>query len=262
MYSFCEYNEILRQATQSSEPSLDTTGYIDSVETCGAVDGPGIRYIVFTRGCPLRCQYCHNPETQGRPSGTLKTAGEVLADAMRYKRFLRRGGLTISGGEPLMQPDFVHAILRGAKEKGIHTALDTSGFLGQKASDELLDDVDLVLLDIKGGIPATYKETTGVHLQPTLDFAKRLDARGNKMWIRFVLVPGLTDTEQNIDAVAAFTKTLKHVDRVEILPFHKMGESKYANAGIPYRLSDTPSPTQEQVARARGIFAKHGVAAI
>jgi pyruvate formate lyase activating enzyme len=243
-------------------PSLATTGFIETVETCGAVDGPGLRYVVFTCGCPLRCLYCHNPETQGRPRGNPITAGAVLADVLRYKRFLRRGGLTISGGEPLMQPDFVHAIFRGAKEAGIHTALDTSGFLGHRASDEFLDQVDLVLLDIKSGLSETYKEVTGVALAPTLEFARRLDARGTEMWIRFVLVPGLTDGEENIRAVGRFVARLRHVDRIEILPFHKMGEEKYARAGISYRLAETPPPTAGQIERARRLFAAEGVKAL
>ena len=252
---------ILDTIPRGSAPGAQTAGFVETVETCGAVDGPGLRYVVFTRGCPLRCQYCHNPETQGKPRSEATTAGKVLADVLRYKSFLRRGGLTISGGEPLMQPDFVHALVRGAKDAGIHTALDTSGFLGSKASDTLLDDLDLVLLDIKSGLPATYETVTGVRLSPTLKFAKRLDARGKAMWIRFVLVPGLTDGEKNIDAVARFIKTLEHVDRVEILPFHKLGEAKYAAAGKPYMLADTPAPTLEQLEHTRGIFARHGISA-
>jgi pyruvate formate lyase activating enzyme len=262
MYSFCEYSDCVRLGKVSAQPSLDTAGYIEAIETCGGVDGPGVRYVVFTQGCPLRCQYCHNPETQGKPKGTRKTAGEILEDLLRYKRFLRRGGLTLSGGEPLMQPAFIHSILRGARENGIHTALDTSGFLGHRASDALLDDVDLVLLDIKSGVPEVYKEATGVPLQPTLDFARRLDARGTPMWIRFVLVPGLTDGEANVEAVAKFTATLSHVDRVEILPFHKMGESKYEASGLTYTLAETPSPTEDELSKARAVFARHGLKAL
>ncbi len=228
-------------------PSPETSGIIETVETCGAVDGPGLRYVVFTSGCPLRCLYCHNPETQGRPRGNRTTAGAVLADVLRYKRFLRHGGLTISGGEPMMQPDFVHAIFRGAKEAGIHTALDTSGFLGDRASDEFLDQVDLVLLDIKSGLSETYKEVTGVSLAPTLKFARRLDARATTMWIRFVLVPGLTDGEENIRQIARFVSGLSHVDRVEILPFHKMGEEKVRPGGdlIPAGANSAAKPATD-----------------
>lgn len=264
MYSCCEYTGDTSCALAALEvaPGPSTEGFVEAVETCGAVDGPGLRYVVFLRGCPLRCLYCHNPETQGRPRGEAKTAAAVLDDVLRYKPFLRRGGLTISGGEPLMQPAFVNALIRGAKAAGLHTALDTSGFLGGRASDELLDDLDLVLLDIKSGLPATYEEVTGVRLAPTLEFARRLDARGTKMWIRFVLVPGLTDGAENIAGVARFIARLEHVDRVEILPFHKMGEVKYAQLGKPYRLVDTPSPTGDEVERARAIFAHHGIHAL
>jgi len=242
-------------------PSPSTRGYVETVETCGAVDGPGLRYVVFTRGCPLRCQYCHNPETQGRPRGGSMSAGEVIEDLERYRPFLRHGGITISGGEPLLQPNFVHAVFQGARERGIHTALDTSGFLGEKASNELLDLTDLVLLDIKSGIPWTYRKVTGARLEPTLEFARRLDARGNRMWIRFVLVPGLTDGESNVRRVANFVAELGCVDRVEILPFHKMGESKYARSRIFYRLSDTPEPGVDEIRRARELFAEEGVVA-
>lgn len=243
-------------------PLVDTAGYIHSVETCGTVDGPGIRYVLFLNGCPLRCQYCHNPDAQGRPSGELTSAEDAFRDILKYKSFIRKGGLTISGGEPLMQPGFVKAIFQQAKDAGIHTALDTSGFVGYKASDELLDLTDLVLLDIKSFSPMTYKFVTGVCVDQTLKFAKRLDARGNKMWIRFVLVPGLTNAASNLEALAQFVSTLKNVARVEILPFHKMGEEKYARSGIPYKLTNTPTPTVSEMDAARSIFARHGVEAI
>ncbi len=246
----------------STEEMLQTQGHIHSVETCGTVDGPGLRYVLFLHGCPLRCQYCHNPDAQGKPSGKLSTAGEALADIVKYKNFIKRGGLTISGGEPLMQPDFIHAIFRGAKEQGLHTALDTSGFLGHKATDALLENVDLVLLDIKSYDPSTYKTVTGVDLSPTLAFAERLDSLGIDVWIRFVLVPGLNDAESNIDGLARFVSGLGNVAKVEILPFHKMGESKYKMLDMPYQLADTNEPKAEEVERARSIFARYGVKAI
>ncbi|MFU8847811.1 MAG: pyruvate formate-lyase-activating protein [Opitutales bacterium] len=249
-------------AGPSGPPTPDTEGFIHSVETCGTVDGPGLRYVLFLHGCPLRCQYCHNPDAQGRPSGASKTAEEAFADVLKYKSFIKKGGLTISGGEPLMQPAFVHAIFALAKAEGIHTTLDTSGFVGHKASDELLDLTDLVLLDIKSFSPMTHKIVTGVCVDQTLKFAKRLDARGNKVWIRFVLVPGLTDNAQNIEGLARFVSELGNVEKVEILPFHKMGEDKYARSGIPYLLGNTPVPTSDQVDTARHLFARHGVEAI
>ncbi|MDQ8192997.1 pyruvate formate-lyase-activating protein [Coraliomargarita sp. SDUM461004] len=249
-----------RPATLAASPT--TEGYIHSVETCGTVDGPGLRYVLFLHGCPLRCQYCHNPDSQGKPAGETHTAEEAFADVLKYKSFIRKGGLTLSGGEPLMQPDFVEAMFTLAKEAGIHTTLDTSGFVGHKASDALLDKTDLVLLDIKSFSPMTHKVVTGVCVDQTLKFAQRLDARGNKVWIRFVLVPGLTDNEKNIDGLAQFVSQLGNVERVEILPFHKMGEEKYKLSGLPYKLANTPTPTPEAVDSARAIFARHGVVAI
>lgn len=243
-------------------PTPETEGFIHSVETCGTVDGPGLRYVLFLHGCPLRCQYCHNPDAQGNPGGATLTAREAFADVLKYKAFIKKGGLTISGGEPLMQPAFVHAMFAMAKAEGLHTTLDTSGFVGHKASDELLDLTDLVLLDIKSFSPMTHKLVTGVCVDQTLKFAKRLEARGNKVWIRFVLVPGLTDNPQNIDGLARFVSELGNVDRVEILPFHKMGEDKYKRAGLPYQLGNTPTPTESQITAARNIFAHHGIDAI
>lgn len=245
-----------------AEPSPETTGFVHSVETCGTVDGPGLRYVLFLHGCPLRCQYCHNPDTQGKPCGETRSAAAAFADVLKYKSFIRKGGITLSGGEPLLQADFVQALFALAREAGIHTTLDTSGFVGHKASDALLDLTDLVLLDIKSFSPMTHKMVTGVCVDQTLKFAKRLDARGQPMWIRFVLVPGLTDDEKNIEGLAAFAASLSNVARVEILPFHKMGEDKYKRSGLPYRLSQTPVPTESQIARAREIFAKHGVTAL
>ena len=158
--------------------------------------------------------------------------------------------MTISGGEPLVQPAFTEALLRGCKAMGLHTALDTSGFAGDRAPDSLLDVTDLVLLDIKSGLPGLYQRVTGVPLQPTLDFAQRLKARGLPVWVRFVLVPGLTDGEDNIRAVARIVAGLSNVERVEVLPFHKMGEHKWEEMGMTYRLKDTPPPTAEQTERA------------
>lgn len=248
-------------SSPADSPSPDTLGYIHSVETCGTVDGPGVRYVLFLHGCPLRCQYCHNPDAQGKPGGEAQAACEVFEDILKYKSFIRNGGVTISGGEPLMQPAFVHAMFTLCKEAGLHTTLDTSGFVGHRASDALLDQTDLVLLDIKSYRPMTHKFVTGVCVNQTLDFARRLSERGNRMWVRFVLVPGLTNDPRNIDGLAQFVSTLNTVDRVEILPFHKFGEAKYERAGMPYKLADTPVPTEEQIDDARSIFAKHGIEA-
>ena len=204
-------------------------GYIHSVETLGTVDGPGVRYVIFTQGCPMRCLYCHNPDTFRMKQGRQVSSNELLADIRKSANFLRRarGGVTISGGEPLFQTKFVTALLRGCKAMKLHTVIDTTGFPGNRTPDSLLADVDLVLLDIKSFDPITHSRVTGVEVQPTLDFARRLSAMGKPMWIRFVLVPGLTDAPENIEGMADFIATLETVERVEVLPFHKMGEFKW-----------------------------------
>nr|WP_226925470.1 pyruvate formate-lyase-activating protein [Georgenia thermotolerans] len=236
-------------------------GSMHSWELVTAVDGPGTRLTVFLAGCPLRCLYCHNPDTLKMKDGEPVAVEELLARVRRYLPVFRAtgGGLTVSGGEPLMQPAFLGRLLRGAKEMGVHTTIDTSGFLGAHASEALLDDVDLVLLDIKSGLPETYTRTTGRELRPTLDFSRRLADRGTEMWIRFVLVPGLTDAPENVAAVADHVATLATVSRVEVLPFHNMGRDKWQRLGMAYELADTPAPSPELVERVRGQFRDRGL---
>ncbi len=236
-------------------------GSLHSWELVTAVDGPGTRLTVFLAGCPLRCLYCHNPDTLEMRRGTDITADELLKKVARYRGVFRAtgGGLTLSGGEPLMQPAFVARVLRGAKEMGVHTTLDTSGFLGAAATDAMLDDLDLVLLDVKSGLPETYTRTTGRELAPTLDFGRRLSARDVAMWIRFVLVPGLTDAWDNVEAVADYVATLSTVARVEVLPFHQMGRDKWESLGMRYELEDTKPPAPELVERVRGQFRARGL---
>jgi pyruvate formate lyase activating enzyme len=239
-------------------------GYIHSVETLGTVDGPGVRYVIFTQGCPLRCLYCHNPDSISLKHGRLVSSASLLTDIENTADFLRRanGGVTLTGGEPLAQAKFTAAILRGCKEMNLHTALDTSGLLGNKATDAMLADTDLVLLDIKSFDPATYERVTGAQLQPTLDFAHRLDSQGKKMWIRFVLVPGLTDAPDNVKGLADFVATLKNVERVEVAPFHKLGEFKWKELGLRYALTDTESPTLEQAESVRKEFSSRGICVV
>jgi pyruvate formate lyase activating enzyme len=178
----------------------------------------------------------------------------------RYRPFIgcAGGGFTVSGGEPLQQPAFTRALLESARDAGLHTALDTSGFLGRRADDALIDACDLVLLDIKAGTEATHRRLTRRPLAPTLEFAERLAARGTPVWVRYVLVPGLTDDPREVDGVAAFTAGLGNVERVDVLPFHKLGARKYAKLGIPFRLADTPAPSEELVRQARARFAAGG----
>lgn len=245
------------------DPEGQVSGYVHSVETGGTVDGPGIRYVVFLSGCPLHCRYCHNPDTRHVSGGKLMTAAEVLRDVATYVPFLKRagGGLTLSGGDPLTQAAFTKALLRGAKKLGLHTVLDTSGYLGSHADDDLLAATDLVLLDIKSGDPETYRKVTGVRLEPTLDFALRLAERGTQVWIRFVLVPGLTDDPENIRALARIVAALPNVVRTEILPFHKMGEYKWAELRYAYSLSGTPAADKADLEKARQLFREEGVEA-
>jgi pyruvate formate lyase activating enzyme len=237
------------------------TGRVHSVETGGTVDGPGVRFVLFTAGCPLSCLYCHNPDCRAASSGRLTTAGAMVDEIGRYAEFLRRakGGVTVSGGEPLSQPRFVQAVLEGCKALGLHTALDTSGFLGARATPALLEATDLVLLDIKSWEPRTYRRVTGVGIEPTIDFARRLARLGKPTWVRFVVVPGLTDAPGNVAGLAAFVATLSNVERVELLPFHKLGEYKWRALGLPYTLGATQPPTPEQLARVGDAFRAHGV---
>ena len=221
------------------------------------IDGPGVRYVVFLSGCPLRCLYCHNPDTASPTNGTPRTAASLVEEIRRQRNFLR--GVTISGGEPLAQPEFCKELLRGARALGLHTAIDTSGHLGDHVDDELIALTDLWLLDIKSSDPATHLHATGVDREPARAFARRLASAGRPMWIRFVLVPGLTDAAENIAGVAQFTASLGgSVERVEVLPFHQMGQHKWAAVGRIYQLADTPPASPEQAEAARAIFRQHG----
>lgn len=243
-------------------------GSVHSWELVTAVDGPGTRLTTFLSGCPLQCLYCHNPDTLTMKDGKPVTSDELLARIARYRAVFAAtgGGITLSGGEVLMQPAFAARILRGAKELGIHTAIDTSGFLGAAATEAMIDDIDLVLLDVKSGDPDIYRDVTGRELEPTLVFGRRLAARldGPEVWVRFVLVPGLTDGIDNVERVAAYAASLNEirpgtVTRVEVLPFHQMGRDKWAALGREYVLDDTEPPTPELTERVRAQFRSHAL---
>lgn len=249
-------------------------GSVHSWELVTAVDGPGTRLTVFLAGCPLRCLYCHNPDMLELRNGEPVTAADLLGRVRRYLPVFRAtgGGLTLSGGEVLMQPAFAARILRGARELGVHTALDTSGYLGANLTDRMLADTDLVLLDVKSGDPNTYRRVTGGELAPTLAFGRRLaraglpDAGGRapEVWIRFVLVPGLTDDVENVERVASYVAELNEirpgtVTRVEVLPFHQMGRFKWAALGRTYELEATRPPSAELTERVRDQFRAHGL---
>ncbi len=242
-------------------------GSVHSWELVTAVDGPGTRMTVFLNGCPLRCLYCQNPDTLRMRDGEPVTADELLGRIAHYRQIFDAtgGGLTLSGGEPLMQPAFTARILRGARQLGVHTAIDTSGFLGAQLSDHALADTDLVLLDVKSGDEASYHHLTTARLQPTLDFGRRLAREGRvEVWIRYVLVPGLTDDRDGVEHVAEYVASLNElragtVTRVEVLPFHQMGRDKWHLLGRPYALEDTPPPSGESIDRVGEQFRAHGL---
>lgn len=234
---------------------------VHSWELVTAMDGPGTRMTLFLSGCPLRCVYCHNPDTMEMRRGEPMLREDILKRVLRYAPIFKAsgGGLTISGGEPLMQPAFLERLLADVHAKGIHTAIDTSGFLGRNASDAILDNLDLVLLDIKSGIPEVYEKLTGRQLQPTIDFAHKIASRGIEVWVRFVLVPGWTDSPENVEAVADIAASISTLTRVEVLPFHQMGRDKWESLNIPYELDDVEPPSREHTEWARDIFRSRGI---
>jgi len=240
-------------------------GYYHSYEITGSVNGPGIRFMLYLSGCPLRCQYCQNPDMWTMHNGRPVTVGRMLDEVAKYASFIRtaHGGITVGGGEPMLQIRFLEALLRRCQQDlGLHTAVDTSGFLGARASEDFLDLVDLFLLDIKAGDEELYQLVTSADLEPTLRFARRLSDRGNRMWLRYVLVPGLTDAEDDVEKVARFMSTLAHVERVEVLPFHQLGAGKWADLRLPYQLADVPPAAPELVRRAEAQFRAHGLTVV
>jgi len=254
--------ELEAELAHEGDPEI---GYYHSYEIVGAVNGPGTRFTLFLSGCPLRCQYCQNPDMWRLADGRRVTLGRMVDEIAKYARFLRvsRGGITVSGGEPMLQNRFLEALLRRCKEDlGLHTAVDTSGFLGDRASDEFLDLVDLFLLDIKSGEAATYHLVTSAELDPTLRFARRLAQRGKRTWVRFVLVPGLTDAPENVEAVAAFVARMRNVERVEVLPFHQLGRDKWARLGLPYQLGNVPPADRALVDRVESQFRSRGLTVV
>lgn len=239
----------------------ETKGRIHSVESFGSADGPGVRYIVFLKGCNMRCQYCHNPDTWAKDGGELMTPEEVLKKALRYKTYWKeKGGITVSGGEALLQIDFVTELFRLAKEKGVNTCLDTSGnpFSLEEPFkskfDELMKYTDLFMLDIKHIDDAAHRKLTGQTNQNILEMAAYLSDHGKAMWIRHVLVSGITTEEDELYRLRSFLDTLKTVERVEVLPYHTLGVFKWKELGIPYQLEGVDPPTKEQIDRAKEIL--------
>jgi len=231
-------------------------GYVHSVETGSALDGPGLRYLMFMAGCAFRCLYCHNPDTWKAYVHQRRALTDVVNDIGDYVPFIKRkGGLTVSGGEPLGQAAFVGELFHQVKERfGLHTALDTQGHLAGRLPDAWFEPVDLILLDIKHIDDDRHRELTGFSNQPTLDFARRMSAMGKALWIRHVIVPGWTDSMSAAARLADFVASLTTVQRVEILPFHQMGAHKWQELGLAYRLADTQPPAYELVADIRDCF--------
>jgi len=226
-------------------------GYVHSYETSSRYDGPGLRVVLFLSGCLLRCTYCHNPDTWHLKDGTYVSAQQVLDRLASFASAIRAldGGLTISGGEPMVQLAFTKRILAGAKEMGLHTAIETSGFLGDRADESFLSVLDLVLLDIKSSDPDTYRKVTERDLAPTLRFAERLAKMNKPVWVRFTLVPGHTDDPANVEGIAKFVAPMKNVEWVEIQPFHQLGAFKWKAMNLEYKHVDTQRPTPELMNR-------------
>ena len=236
-------------------------GFLHSYTTGSAVDGPGVRVVAWTAGCMWHCQYCHNPDTWNMRNGTPVTIARATEELRKYRHGLKvmSGGVTLSGGEPLMQKRFAVKLLTAARGMGVHTAMETNGYFGAKLTDPELEAIDLVLLGIKAWDPERHRRLTGMDAGPTLEFARRLAAHGRPIWIRFVLVPGLTDDPEDIAKIARFAADLGNVERVDVLPFHQMGRYKWKNLGIPYNLEDVEPPSHEAIQRACAPFGDFGL---
>jgi pyruvate formate lyase activating enzyme len=235
-------------------------GYCHSYETSSRYDGPGLRVVIFVSGCLLRCTYCHNPDTWHLKDGTYVSVDQVLRRLGDFAPSIQAlgGGLTISGGEPMVQLAFTRRIFAGAKKMGLHTAIQTSGFLGDRADDAYLSQIDLVMLDIKSSDPETYRRVTARDIAPTLRFAERLASMAKPVWVRFTLVPGETDDPANVEGIARFVAPMKNVQWVEVQPFHQMGSFKWKAMGLEYKLEDTQPASRDLVNRVIGQFRAAG----
>ena len=236
-------------------------GFVHSTESFGTVDGPGVRFVVFLQGCPMRCQYCHNPDTWKMNTGSVRSAQSLIRDYERNKAFYNNGGITVTGGEALMQIDFVLELFTLAKQKNIHTCLDTSGITYRPGAssyneklDALMEVTDLVMLDIKHIDAEGHKALTGHDNAGILAFARYLDKKNVPVWIRHVVVPGITDDDEQLTRLGTFLGTLSNIKALDVLPYHIMGISKYQQLGIPYPLDGMPPATKEQAAKAKKVI--------
>jgi pyruvate formate lyase activating enzyme len=248
----------VRQAIASGD-----MGFLHSYTTGSTVDGPGVRVVAWTTGCMWRCQYCHNPDTWTMTNGIPLSVERAAEELGKYKHSLRimSGGFTLSGGEPLMQHRFAAKLMAAARGMGIHTAIETNGFLGDRLSDKDLDTIDLVMLGLKTWDPARHRALTGMDVAPTIAFARRLAARRRPMWLRFVLAPGLTDDMDDLAKSAEFAAGLGNVERVEVLPFHQLGRFKWERLGLDYKLANVEAPSADLIERAIGVLRAAGLKA-
>jgi pyruvate formate lyase activating enzyme len=248
----------VRAALKSGE-----LGFVHSFTTGSAVDGPGVRVVAWLAGCQFKCTYCHNPDTWRMSNGIPVPLSRAVEQVKKYRHDLQimKGGLTISGGEPLMQHRFVLKVFAAAKEMGIHTALDSNGYFGDRLTDADLGSIDLVLLDLKAMTPDLHRRYTGMDNQPVHDFARRLAAARKSIWVRFVLVPGWTDDMAEVGRIANFAAELGNVERVDVLPFHQMGRFKWEKLGMEYKLKDTQPPSREVTDAAIALFRGAGLKA-
>lgn len=255
-----DYRAVHPGDSELDAPSDDPVGYVHSYEVGSTADGPGLRFVAMLTGCHLRCPYCHNPDAWHKYNGHPVTVSRVMRTIGRYATGLRgSGGITLSGGEPLLQRTFLLEILRQCRVRGLHTCVDTAGYLGDALTDDDLELIDLQLLDIKGGNPARYGPHAAAWLDRAAHHAQRLSALERRVWLRYVVVPELTSGVDVVESAARFCATLKSVDRVEILPFHQLGRSKWQRLGLTYALAKTRVPDQALVERIRAQFQSHGL---
>ena len=240
---------------------MNKSGFIHSIESFGTVDGPGIRFVVFFQGCPMRCLYCHNPDTWHLTDGQQMTVEEILAQFRKNKAFYTKGGITATGGEPLMQLDFLTALFEAAKAEGVHTCLDTSGITFRPEEkqlterfDRLMDATDLIMLDLKQVIPERHRALTGQENANILAFARYAAEKDKKLWIRHVVVPGWTDDVESLTALGRFMAELKSVKALDVLPYHTLGVHKYQELGMAYPLDGVQPLEQKDAERARGVI--------
>ncbi len=256
----------VRVSEEDTRAALESgdVGFVHSFTTGSAVDGPGVRVVAWLSGCQFRCVYCHNPDTWKMSNGMPVTLSRATEQIGKYRHSLQtmKGGLTISGGEPLMQHRFVVKVFGAAQKMGVHTALDSNGYLGDRLTDEDLGVVDLVLLDLKAMTPDLHKRLTGMDNQPVHDFARRLAAAKKPIWVRFVLIPGWTDDMSEVERIARFAAKLGNVERVDVLPFHQMGRFKWEKLGMDYQLNDTKPPSHDKICEAVAKFREVGLNAV